>query len=191
MIVETDTDGTDGRFTLLGAFGPTVETLNIPNNADLSLTKTVDDPSPNVGENVVYTLTITNNGTAGATNVAVTDVVPAGMSFVTSSASQGTYDNNTSIWSVGDLPVGAIETLDITAAILTPGAQAEYGRNHGVGSAGPGFDARQWGRDGGRHGQRIGHADADRPVADKDRGRHDAESKPERGLHDHGQQWRS
>ena len=152
VIVETDTDGTDGRFTLLGAFGPTIETQNITNEADLSLTKTVDDPSPNVGENVVYTLTLTNGGTAGATNIEVTDVVPAGMSFVTSNASQGTYSNATSIWSVGDLAVGATETLDITAAIPTPGAQAEYGRSHGLGSAGPGFDARQRRFGGGRHG---------------------------------------
>jgi len=125
--ITTTTDGTDGRITLLGAFGPTVETQNITNQADLSLTKVVDNPSPGIGQNVVYTLTITNGGTAGATNVAVTDVIPAGMSFSSSNASQGTYSNASSIWTVGDLAVGATATLDITAAILTAGAKLNTG----------------------------------------------------------------
>jgi uncharacterized repeat protein (TIGR01451 family) len=98
-----------------------VETINITNNADLSLQKSVNDPSPDVGENIVYTLTITNSGTAGATNVDVRDVVPAGTSFVSSTASQGSYSSATSIWTVGDLPVGAVETLDITVTVLAPG----------------------------------------------------------------------
>lgn len=121
VIVVTTTDGTDGRISLLGAFGPTVETLDIPNEADLRLTKTVNDATPDVGQNITYTITIFNDGPAGATNVEVTDVVPSGMSFV--SASQGTYSNATGIWAVGSLASGASQILTITANVQTPGAK--------------------------------------------------------------------
>ena len=41
------------------------------------------------GEQVVYTLVVTNNGPALATGVQVVDALPEGVSFVAASASQG------------------------------------------------------------------------------------------------------
>lgn len=46
--------------------------------ADLSLTQTVDNPSPNVGDNVTFTLTLTNAGPDAATNVSVIDALTYG-----------------------------------------------------------------------------------------------------------------
>ncbi len=123
VFIDTNTDGTDGRVTLLGAFGPTIQTQDIPNEADLSLTKDVDDPTPDVGQDIVYTLVVSNAGTAGATNIEVEDVLPAGTQFVSFTATQGTYDDITSIWTVGDLAVNGTATLMITATVLTPGAE--------------------------------------------------------------------
>jgi len=123
VFIDTNTDGTDGRVTLLGAFGPTIETQDITNEADLSLTKDVDDTSPGVGQNIVYTLVVTNGGAAGATNIEVEDVLPAGTQFVSFTATQGTYDDNTSIWTVGDLAVNGTATLMITVTVMTPGAK--------------------------------------------------------------------
>jgi uncharacterized repeat protein (TIGR01451 family) len=121
LIVETTTDGTDGRLTLLGAFAPTVFTLDIPNHADLSLTKEVNDTTPNINQQITFTIIVANAGEAGATNILVRDVIPNGMAFVNASATQGTYDNNTSIWTVGDIARGAGATLTINATVLTPG----------------------------------------------------------------------
>lgn len=123
VFVDTNTDGTDGRITLLGAFGPTVETQDITNQADLSLTKDVDDATPEVGQNIVYTLVVTNAGAAGATNIEVEDVLPAGTDFVSFTATQGVYDENTGVWTVGDLALNGTATLMITATVLTPGAK--------------------------------------------------------------------
>jgi large repetitive protein len=60
--------------------------------ADLSVTKTVSDATPNVGDQITFTVTLTNAGPDAATGVQVTDLLPAGLSFVNATPGQGTYD---------------------------------------------------------------------------------------------------
>jgi uncharacterized repeat protein (TIGR01451 family) len=94
-----------------------------PQAADLSLNKTVNNATPNVGDNVTFTITLTNGGPSTATGVQVTDLLPAGLSFVSSTASQGSYDNGTGVWTVGSVANGASPTLTITATVTTSGAK--------------------------------------------------------------------
>jgi uncharacterized repeat protein (TIGR01451 family) len=124
MVVETTTDATNGRVTLLGVFRPTLENQDFENEADLSLIKTVTDDTPNVGDNITFTLTLANAGGAGATNVLVRDLLPVGLTFVSAAPSQGTtYDEQTGDWSVGTVAVGVNATLSITATVATPGVK--------------------------------------------------------------------
>ncbi|RKH55880.1 DUF7507 domain-containing protein, partial [Corallococcus llansteffanensis] len=59
-------------------------------NADLQLSKQASPASKVLtGQNVTYTLTLTNKGPATATNVVVTDNLPASTRFVSCSADQG------------------------------------------------------------------------------------------------------
>lgn len=95
--------------------------INAQPSADLQVAKTVDNAVPNLGTNVVYTITVTNAGPNGATGVAITDPLPAGVDFVASTPSQGTYDSGTGVWTVGTLANGAAPTLAITATVSLPG----------------------------------------------------------------------
>ncbi|RKI51147.1 DUF11 domain-containing protein [Corallococcus sp. AB004] len=59
-------------------------------NADLQLSKQASPASKVLtGQNLTYTLTLTNNGPDTATNVVVTDHLPASTTFVSCSADQG------------------------------------------------------------------------------------------------------
>ena len=66
--------------------------INNP-TADLSVTKTVSDATPNVGDQITFTVTLSNQGPDAATGVEVTDLLPAGLTFVSATPSQGTYNN--------------------------------------------------------------------------------------------------
>lgn len=89
-------------------------------SSDLSLTKTVSNTAPAVGSNVTYTLTLTNSGLATANNVTVSDVLPDGVSFVSATASSGTYSAATGLWTVGSVAVGTPRTLRITGTVVAP-----------------------------------------------------------------------
>ena len=52
----------------------TASATETPQQADLALTKTVSDPTPNVGDTITFTVTLTNTGPDAATGVSVTDL---------------------------------------------------------------------------------------------------------------------
>ncbi|OQY42126.1 MAG: hypothetical protein B6242_16510, partial [Anaerolineaceae bacterium 4572_78] len=88
--------------------------------ADLAITKTIDNPNPNVGEDVIFTLTVTNNGPSDATAVVATDNIPSGYTYVSDDAS-GAYDPVSGIWTIGNLANGASEQLNITVSVNASG----------------------------------------------------------------------
>jgi uncharacterized repeat protein (TIGR01451 family) len=91
---------------------------------DLSLTKSVDIVMPDLGEIVTFEIVIANSPSAAdATNVEVTDTLPAGYAFVGFAVSQGTYvyTGLNSLWIVGGLPAGSSATLQVTATVLEGG----------------------------------------------------------------------
>jgi len=87
---------------------------------DLAITKTVDDATPNENQDVTYTITITNNGPTNATGVEVKDLLPPEVSFQSATASTGSYDQATGIWTIGNLSATAgveTEQLSIVARV--------------------------------------------------------------------------
>lgn len=88
---------------------------------DIAVTKTVDELIPEVGEEILFTVTVENDGPSDATNVVVTDLLPTGYQLVNANPSSGTYNATNGSWVVGDLANGTTETLEITAEVLSTG----------------------------------------------------------------------
>jgi uncharacterized repeat protein (TIGR01451 family) len=86
--------------------------------ADMGIAMIGAPASINLGNSVVYSITITNNGPATAPGVVVTDVLPAGFGVVSNAASQGivSVSGGTVIWSAGDLAVN--NTAQMTMRVL-------------------------------------------------------------------------
>ena len=84
---------------------------------DLQVSK-VDSPDPVIaGNQLTYTITVTNLGPSDATGVVVTETLPGAVSYVSDTPSQGTYNSGTAEWSVGPLADGASETLTLTVLV--------------------------------------------------------------------------
>ncbi|MFD0796992.1 DUF11 domain-containing protein [Maribacter chungangensis] len=82
-------------------------------NPDIQLIKTVDNSIVNEGNTVTFTITVQNFGVDSATNLVVTDILPAGLSLVSASPSVGTWASPN--WNIGTLPSGTLENIDIVA----------------------------------------------------------------------------
>ena len=64
------------------------------------MTKSVDNLTPSPGQNVTWTVTITNNGPNPANSIVVTDILPDGVTYVSDNPEVGDYDagKNNSDW---------------------------------------------------------------------------------------------
>ena len=80
--------------------------------------KTVDNGIPNFGDNVTYTVTVTNGGIGDANNVVITDVLDKGLKFLNATGNF-TYDEKTGTitWTV-DLAKGETKTFNVNVTVL-------------------------------------------------------------------------
>ena len=94
------------------------EAVDVNNEANLVTVKTLasGDSTPAEGDTVTFQIEVTNNGGAQATNVSLTDSLPAGLTFTADTTTQGSYDPATGLFTIGTLDVGdsAIITLSGT-----------------------------------------------------------------------------
>ena len=89
-------------------------------HTDLKLIKTVSGTISCPGSNVVFTLTITNEGLLNATGVVVKDYLPAGYTYVSNNAG-ASYSSGTLTWNVGNLNYLQAKTLQLTATVNVSG----------------------------------------------------------------------
>jgi uncharacterized repeat protein (TIGR01451 family) len=87
------------------------------------VTKTVSNALPNVADTITFTITLTNNGPDTATGVVVNDVLPAGLAFVSATASRGAYNASTGVWTVNFVSMAEAVTLTIAATVVSAVAQ--------------------------------------------------------------------
>lgn len=117
---QTDTDSTPNNNVPGEDDQDGVSVIPVP-LVDISVAKTVDQIIPEVGEEILFTVTVQNDGPSDATNVVVTDVLTSGYQLISSNPSVGTYNGTNGSWVVGDLANGASETLEITVEVLPTG----------------------------------------------------------------------
>ena len=80
--------------------------------------KTVDNEIPNFGDNVTYTVTVTNDGIGDANNVVITDVLDKGLKFLNATGNF-TYDEKTgTITWIVDLAKGETKTFNVNVTVL-------------------------------------------------------------------------
>jgi len=102
---------------------PAVLNWDIP-VIDLSITKTTDATSAAVGDEVTYTISVTNAGPAIANATTVTDDLPAVATFVSATPSQGTCEEASGVvtCNLGDMPVDGTATIDIVVTVTADGS---------------------------------------------------------------------
>ena len=129
MTIDVPSD-VDARLELLAAYGSADQVADLAvDQVDVSVDKTVDNPTPLVGSNVNYTLKISNaamlaNGlpSAVATGVTANDtlftsLIAAGKLSYVSDNSGGTFNSTTGVWSVGTLNPGETKTVIVTMRV--------------------------------------------------------------------------
>ncbi len=120
--------------TLFTAFGTLTQTasaqqaVSLTNSPDLSVKKTIDNQSPALGADVTYTIVVNNAGTAAATGVELTDMLPTGVTLKSvnvggiGSTSNSTASGVTSIkWNIGSVSASANLTMTVVATVTSRG----------------------------------------------------------------------
>lgn len=93
--------------------------------SDLSVSKRVNNATPYINDEVVFTIEVSNqdisNAYFDAYNVEVQDLLPSGYQFVSATTSSGTFSNGTGLWKIGTLGISQTVSLQITAKVKSSG----------------------------------------------------------------------
>jgi len=102
--------------------------------ADVGVKVNASNNSPDYGDKITFTITVTNNGPDAAENVTVGDWLNGDLFKYISDDANGTYDPNTVIWTVGDLENGESKILNILVQIITSNTNIENIATYNSGS---------------------------------------------------------
>ena len=91
--------------------------VNAQADADLRVTKMVSSPAPAIGGMATYTVAVTNLGPSDAASTTITDLLPAGLTHVSHTASSGIYDPVSGEWAIAAIPVTGTVMLSIDALV--------------------------------------------------------------------------
>ena len=113
--IEITTNGVDSNGVPNDASGGQADVSSTDNlvigsqcMADLSLTKTINNATPKIGETVIFTITLSNSGPESTTGVQIQDLLPTGILFSASNSvipASTTYDDTTGIWDLSGLTI--------------------------------------------------------------------------------------
>ena len=104
-------------------FNCTIESGDI---VDLEIHIVADKSEIYVGDNVVYTVTVINNGPSDAINTIANILIPNALSIISYNATKGTFDITSGNWSIGNLTNGEKVVLTFVAKALNEGNSTVY-----------------------------------------------------------------
>jgi uncharacterized repeat protein (TIGR01451 family)/gliding motility-associated-like protein len=90
--------------------------VTIQTESDLELKMTIDKQQANIGDQVVFTLSVLNYGLSEASDVVVSDLLPSGFTYVSDNGA-GAYQPETGVWTIGTLAYVSSVSLTITANV--------------------------------------------------------------------------
>jgi uncharacterized repeat protein (TIGR01451 family) len=82
---------------------------------DLAIQVSVNNSYPKENEKVTFTITLINEWTINSTGTTVKFQLPPGLTYVSSTADQGSYSSDDNIWEVGTIAPGQSTNLQIVA----------------------------------------------------------------------------
>jgi uncharacterized repeat protein (TIGR01451 family) len=95
------------------------EIATVTKTVDVAVAVAFDTLQATAADTVEIRITARNvTGTHTATNVQVADTIPAALTYISSTATRGSYDTATRTWTIGDMAPGAIaDTLRIRVEV--------------------------------------------------------------------------
>jgi len=137
-------DGPNDAGSIAGGWFLSITTSNVVCctgsfvSSDLAIGETLLPGLVNLGSNLTATLSVTNLGPGAASGVVVTDALPAGLSFVSAVATQGTCTNSGNVvsCSLGTMTNGAVAFVTVVATASSAGVVSDTAT---VGSASADF----------------------------------------------------
>ena len=101
--------------------------VNVNSQADLAIVKQANVKKVRIGDTIIWTITVTNNGPNRAVNVIVTDrIISGSVEFISAKASKGYFNPSTFIWLIDDLEVGETAVLQLVCKALSSGIIINY-----------------------------------------------------------------
>ena len=100
----------------------TAQATTLVTKSDLAITKTVDNASPLLGQQTVFTIAVTNNGNAVASNVSVVDPLPAEIGSVVATPEATLGDDGSLQWTIASIEPGATTTITVSGTSAVGGS---------------------------------------------------------------------
>ncbi|NNE71372.1 MAG: DUF11 domain-containing protein, partial [Rhodothermales bacterium] len=101
------------------AVTPTAASVGPRADIDMSLSSSASSATPPTGTNVTFLVTATEEGVNDAVDLIVDATLATGLTFVSATPSQGSYNSGTGEWDVGALTTGNSATLTLVATVNT------------------------------------------------------------------------
>ncbi|MGB7395145.1 MAG: gliding motility-associated C-terminal domain-containing protein [Pricia sp.] len=102
--------------------------IAIPNDTlgTSQMNRDLEEVNPLVGQEIIFTVRITNESTDDAvSNIQVLDTIAgveeSGFEFIEATADRGEYDNDSGVWAIPELPLGEVAELEIRVGVPIAG----------------------------------------------------------------------